>query len=291
MKQILITIALAVFAFLMMLFPAKGQNSKESLLWEISGNDLDKPSYLFGTIHLLCPEDLMLGDKITTALNNSEQLVLELDLSDRSVLREVQQKMMYQDGTTAKDYLSPEEYGIVKQFFSDSLQMPFERLHSIKPFFLTSMTYPLFLGCQPASWEMQLMQQANKHKKQVMGLETAEEQIAVIESLPLELRKNMLLESITDYEAIKNLFGEMLTHYLNEDIKGLQALTEEYMSDKYAAMEEKLLNKRNHNWIKDITRISKEKPAFFAVGAAHLGGKNGVITLLKEKGYTLRPVH
>ncbi|MDZ7777679.1 MAG: TraB/GumN family protein [Bacteroidales bacterium] len=126
MKQILITIALAVFAFLMMLFPAKGQNSKESLLWEISGNGLDKPSYLFGTIHLLCPEDLVLDDKITTALNNSEQLVLELDLSDRNVLREVQQKMMYQDGTTAKDYLSPEEYGIVKQFFSDSLQMPFE---------------------------------------------------------------------------------------------------------------------------------------------------------------------
>lgn len=292
MRQFLLKIAIALISFLMSLFPAEAQETNEgTLLYEINGNDLDQPSYLFGTIHLLCPDDLNLSEKITKALDKSDHLLLEIDLSDRDVLKEIQTKMMYTDGTTASDYLSENELQTVSKFFKDSLKMPFERLKSIKPFFLTSMTYRHYLDCQPASWEFLLVQEAENREMEIGGLETAEEQMAAIESLPLSLRKNMLIESVSEFQNMKNLFEEMLSYYLNENLLEIQSLAKEYMSDEYAEMESKLLAERNHNWIEQITDISKDKSAFYAVGAAHLGGENGIISLLKDKGYSITPVY
>ena len=292
MRQFLLKIAIALISLLMSIFPAEGQETNEgTLLYEIKGNGLEQPSYLFGTIHLLCPDDLNLSKKVITAMDNSDQLVLEIDLSDRNVLKEIQAKMMYTDGTTASDYLNENELKTVERFFKDSLKMPFERLKNIKPFFLTSMTYRHYLDCQPASWEFRLVQEAKKRDMEIAGLETAEEQMAAIESLPLPLRKNMLLESISDFQNMKTLFDEMLSYYLNENILKIHSLANEYMSDEYAEMESKLLSERNHNWIEQINEVSKTQSAFYAVGAAHLGGANGVIKLLQNQGYQVTPIY
>ncbi len=289
MKQILVQIALAIFSLLMSIFPAKGQDNN-SLLWKIEGEQLEKPSYLFGTIHLLCSEDLNMSEKIKNALNESDQLILELDLDDPNVLGEVQRKMMFTDGTTASDYLDEEEYEMVSNFFSDSLRIPFERLKSVKPFFLASMTYSHFLGCQPTGFEMALMNLVKPQGKEVLGLETAEEQMGIITNLPMETRKTMLVETISEYEKSKKMIDDMIAHYVNENILELHKLSEEYMSDDYAELNNKLLVERNQNWIKDIENHATEKPTFFAVGAAHLGGDKGVIKLLKDKGYKVTPV-
>lgn len=292
MRQFLLKIAIALISFLMSLFPAEGQETNEgTLLYEINGNGLESPSYLFGTIHLLCPEDLNLSKKVSKAMDNSELLMLEIDLSDRDVLKEIQSKMMYTDGTTAKDYLNKSELQTVSKFFKDSMNMPFERLKSIKPFFLTSMTYRHYLDCQPASWEFLLVQEAENRQMEIGGLETAEEQMAAIESMPLSLRKNMLIESVSEFQNMKKLFEEMLSYYLNENLLEIQSLANEYMSDEYAEMESKLLSERNHNWIDEINNISTAKSAFYAVGAAHLGGKNGIIRLLQNEGYTITPIY
>ena len=169
--------------------------------------------------------------------------------------------------------------------------MPFERLKSTKPFFLTSMTYRHYLDCQTASWEFLLIQEAENRQMEIGGLETAEEQMAAIESMPLSLRKNMLIESVSGFHNMKNLFEEMLSYYLNENLFEIQSLANTYMSDDYAKIESKLLSERNHNWINEMNNISNAKSAFYAFGAAHLGGENGIITLLQNEGYTITPVY
>lgn len=290
MKQILLKIAVAVFSALLSFLSANAQNDENTLLWKIDGNGLEKPSYLFGTIHLLCKEDLNVSDKVKNAITNTNQLVLELDLDDPNVLSEVQQKMMFTDGTTAESYLSKEEYKLVSDFFSDSLHIPFDRVKHVKPFFLSSMTTSHFLGCQPTGWEFTLMQKAKSEGKEVIGLESANDQMSIIENLPLEMRKDMLVETIRDYDDTHKLFAEMLSHYLNERVLELHNLTREYMSDDYAQFEEELINKRNKNWIADIQKMAAETPSFFAVGAAHLGGENGVVNELRKKGFDVQPV-
>jgi len=282
---------LIVLSYVLAVITAYGQSSDEnSLLWKISGNGLEQPSYVYGTFHLLCPADLQIQDKVQEAFDESDQLILELDFDDPSVMPTIQQNMMYKDGTTAKDYLNEEEYNLVKGFFSDSLNMPFQRLQAIKPFFLSSMTLMHFLGCQPASFEQKLTSMAKENNLEVKGLETVEEQLGFIENIPMDMQKKMLLENMKEYDKSRKMFDKMISHYLGGDINGINDIVDEYMSDEYAEFKDELLLKRNKNWVPDIEKLAKDKPSFIAVGAGHLPGEGGVIDLLREEGYTVEAV-
>lgn len=283
-------LVLVLLSFTIGILSSYGQANDNSLLWKVSGNGLDKPSYLYGTFHLLCPGDLQIDDKVTTAFNKSDQLVLELDFDDPTVMPTIQQNMMYKDGTTAKSYLNEDEYKMVKGFFSDSLNMPFERLQTIKPFFLSSMTMMHFLGCQPASFEQKLTAMAKENSIEVKGLETVKEQLSFIEDIPMDMQKKMLLENMEAYDESKEMFDKMVSHYLEEDIDGINDLMDKYMSDEYAEFKEQLLLKRNKNWVPDIEKLAAKNSSFIAVGAGHLPGKDGLIDLLQQAGYKVEAV-
>lgn len=268
------------------------QVTSQSMLWEISGKGLEKSSYLYGTFHLLCPDDLQIKDKVKNAMSSSERLVLELDFDDPSVMQTIQQNMAYNDGTTAKDYLNESEYELVAAFFRDSLQMPFERLHAIKPFFLSSMTLMHFAGCRPVSFEQKLTSLAGEEGIEVAGLETVQEQMGFIEGIPMHMQKKMLLENLQHYDSSRVMFRKMMKRYLNEDLPGLNEISQEsFASEQYVQFREDLLINRNKDWIPEIEELVKEKASFIAVGAAHLPGNEGVIDLLRKKGYQVKPVH
>ena len=283
-------LALIILAFVVSLISTYGQEKENSLLWKVSGNGLEQPSYLYGTFHLLCPADLQIKDKVQNAFDESDQLVLELDFDDPSVMPTIQQNMMYKDGTTAKDYLNKKEYNMIKTFFNDSLNMPFQRLQAVKPFFLSSITLRHFLGCQPASFEKRLTSMAKKDSIEVKGLETVQEQLNFIEDIPMKMQKKMLLENLKEFDKSKKMFDQLIDHYLNEDISEINNLVDEYMSDEYAGFKKDLLTDRNKNWIPDIEKLMKNNASFIAFGAGHLPGNNGVIELLREAGYTVEAV-
>lgn len=272
-------------------FTTYGQDNGNSRLWKISGKNLEQPSYLYGTFHLLCPDDLQIQDKVTQAMDASDQLVLELDFDDPSVMPAIQQHMAFADGTSAKDYLNETEYKMVSDFFRDSLNLPFERLATLKPFFLSSMTLMYFLGCQPVSFEQQLTRMAGKRNIEVKGLETVQEQIHFIDNLSMAYQKKMLLENLKNYDTSKAMFDRMVDYYLNGNLEGLISISENYMSEDYAEFKEELLNKRNRRWVPAIGELVGDKTSFIAVGAAHLPGKDGLIRLLGEAGYQLEPVY
>ena len=272
-------------------FSLQAQENGNSRLWKISGKNLEHPSYLYGTFHLLCPDDLQIQDKVTNAMDASDQLVLELDFDDPEVMPTIQQNMAFTDGTTARDYLSESEYQMLTDFFRDSLNLPFERLETIKPFFLSSMTLMHFLDCQPVSFEQRLTTMAGERKMEVKGLETVEEQIRFIDNLSMAYQKKMLLENLEHYDSSRMMFDRMVRFYLNANLEGLISISEDYMSTDYADFREELLTKRNKRWIPAIEKLVGDRSSFIAVGAAHLPGKDGVIPLLREAGYKVEPVY
>jgi uncharacterized protein YbaP (TraB family) len=272
-------------------FMLRAQNDGNSLLWKISGNGLEKSSYVYGTFHLLCPNDLDLSKKVTDALDRSEQLVLELDFDDPTLMQTLQQNMMMPDGRTAEDYLNEEEYELLAGFFNDSLNLPFERIKGIKPFFLSSMTISHFLGCQPASFEQTLTKAAQNKGMEVKGLETVEEQLSFIDNLSMEMKKKMLMENLKQYDKSKKMFREQVDYYLSENLEGLNSIIDDYMSNDYAQLREDLLVKRNKNWVPEIRKMIQEQPSMIAVGAGHLPGSDGLLELLRVAGYSVEPVH
>ncbi|WKN43897.1 TraB/GumN family protein [Tunicatimonas pelagia] len=285
MKKTLIATCLAM---LLLGLSTKAQDT-DALLWQVSGNNLAQPSYLFGTIHLMCPDDIQITQPMKDALKNSEQLVLELDMDEPGMMMNMQKVAMMTDGTTLNDLLTEEEYQLVGNYLKDSLQLPIQALNTMKPLMLSTLTFLDVLNCRPGSYEMQLVQQAKEHKKEVLGLETIEDQTEAFDFIPLEEQADYLVEAIQKYDETVAETEALLTAYQQGQVAKLYDLTHEAMSEMEGA-EEALLTKRNKKWIAQIEDMAQNQATFFAVGAAHLGGPEGVITLLKEQGYTVEAI-
>ncbi|MCT4643567.1 MAG: TraB/GumN family protein [Carboxylicivirga sp.] len=263
---------------------------QKSLLWKISGNDLEKPSYLFGTIHLICPDDYFIPENLPEALKQCKQLVLEVDMSDPTLMQKMQAGMMNPQMKNIKADLSEEDAKIINDALVKAMGMGIDQLGIMKPWALSTMiAVTMGLECkQPAQYEMELMKMAKEKEMPLMGLETVEAQLAVFDNIPYTRQLEMLTDGIKNIEEDKALFVKMVDHYKAQDVFGLYKLMLE--QDEMADFGEYLLDGRNKNWIPILTKSMNDKACFIAVGAGHLGGENGVIALLRAKGYKVEAV-
>lgn len=288
MKKLTQTLTLIGLFALTAWHAASAQNEK-SLLWQISGKGLEKPFYLYGTIHLMCPGDIKITPKMQEALDASAQLVLELDMDEPGVMQEMIAASMMQDGTTLQSLLSEDDYNMVSEYLQDSVGVPMQAMSSMKPMLLSSVIMIPILDCQPGSYEMKLVQAAQQQGMEVFGLETIADQIAVFDAIPLKEQSDYLVKTIREYDESVDEIESMLDKYNQQDIQGLYQMVHESMADMKGA-KKALLDDRNQKWLPLIEEMAKEKASFFAVGAGHLGGPKGVINLLKEAGYTVNAV-
>ena len=261
-----------------------------TLLWQISGNGLQKPSYLFGTFHLMCKDDIQFSDQLKTALANSTIMYMELDMDDPGLMLSGMLLMTMKGGKKLSDFYSKEEYKKIKIFFKDSISAPLSFLQTMKPYMLLALLYPKMMPCKTVSGvEEELMKLAKSQKKEIKGLETIELQAAVFDSIPYEEQAKELLKSIDSMEMNKKNFDTMMRVYKSQRLSAIEALfskSEFGMQDH----EDILLNKRNINWVEQLGTILKKENVFIAVGAGHLVGENGLIALLRKKGYKVLPL-
>ena len=266
-----------------------GGNFETGLLWKVNGDNLEKPSYIFGTLHVICPDQFVEFPGIDEALENSSRIVLELNLSDPQVMVGLQTGMVMKDNKELSDVLDKDEFDMVRSFFSDSLGMNINIFSRVQPFFLISMALPHMIQCTPKSYESYFMQQAQIRDMELLGLETLQEQLDVFDALTYRQQAEMLLETINQYEEKRNEFHAMLNHYISADLKALEKLFED-IDSRFDEFSRRLIEERNHRWIERIENLMKEDATFFAVGAGHLPGEHGVLKLLERKGYKIERV-
>lgn len=261
----------------------------KSLLWEISGNKLAKPSYLFGTIHLLCADDLKVSEAVKTAVANSQQVALELDMDSPTMAQEMQSMLMLPAGQTVQGCMTKEEYAAVSDYYTNELKMPFAQMGGMKPFILSTLLYPKMLGCTTGSYEMTLVGMAKAKQMEVIGLETVAEQLGLFDKIPCEKQARMLSDLVTKRADAQQEFRALIQLYQAQDVEGLLKMS---MDSKFGMeeFEDMLLTSRNKRWIPLMAQQAASKPTFFAVGAAHLGGPSGVLALLRQQGYQVKPI-
>ena len=267
-----------------------GQKEEKSLLYEISGNGISKPSYLYGTIHIICKDDFVMTEATKQKFSEAQQVYLELDMDDPKMMPEMMKSMYMTDGSTLKTLISEADYQKVSQFFKDSLKTNIEMLDKMKPFVLSSMTIPKLIACPSQSYEETFLKMAQKDNKEVLGLETVEEQFDALDKMGMKKQADlMLVKMIENWNDGKQELKQLIKDYKNQDVEAMfEDMTKSKTMD--TQFEEDLLVSRNKNWISKIQKIIKEKSTFFAVGAGHLGGKKGVITLLRNEGFTVKAV-
>ena len=304
MKKISLLIA---FVFCIQPIFAQTANSdtlENSLLWEISGNGLKTSSYLYGTIHIIPEKDFFMTDATIESFNKSKQVAFEIDLDEMSnpfKMIGMMGGMMMKNNTTLKDLLEEEDYKRVHRYILDSMGLPpfmAGMMEKVKPMFLSEMVGmdmssmdkgSMGMDESSTSYEMEFNEMAKEREMETKGLETMAYQLSIFDSIPYKDQAQMLMDAIDnggDEEA--EALDELTQMYVNQDINGLNKMINgDADLSNYTQI---LLVNRNKNWIPIMGKMAKKKTTFFAVGAGHLPGKEGVIRLLRAEGYTVTAI-
>ncbi len=261
--------------------------TQKTLLWKVSGKGITQPSYLFGTIHIMCEGDLKIPTVVKEKFNSTQELFLEIDMDDPGMMMQMMQGMQMNDTSTLKGLMGT-KYDSASTLFQKTTGMPLTMLNKAKPALLMSMLYPSLLGCTPVSWESVFQTMAHENKMLIQGLENIKDQMDVFDKIPYSVQSDMFTKMLFNIDSSKRDLDEMLAVYKSKDINKLTEITAD--DADFGKYEGVLLTDRNHNWIPIIGEQAKKSPTFFAFGAGHLGGANGVIYLLRKAGFTVTPV-
>ncbi len=262
--------------------------------WQVSGNGLPRPSYLFGTIHMICSEDAGLSDSLKSAIKNSDLVYFEVDMDNLFEMIGVMRKMKMRNDTTLADLLSKEDYEKIKKYFEDKeTLLPFSVLETYKPLLAASMLMEGSTDCEtPEAMEEVIMKEAKQHGKNVKGLETMAFQMSIFDTIPYKMQALQLLKYVDDAgkgNSDNKEYDNLMQAYKDQDLSKLEELTK--TTDMgIANFTDILLYNRNRNWVEKLKTIMPDHSVVIAVGAGHLPGDKGVINLLRKAGYTVKPV-
>ncbi len=271
--------------------PSPAAASAKTLLWKISGKYLEKPSYLFGTMHILCEEDAQLSENLKAVIRDTEQIFFEIDMDNTQEMMGALKFLSMNDGKRISQLLSQEDYEKVKKFFDDNKSMiPFSMMDRFKPYFVSSMIGEQMMACESTKgMETQIMAEADKYEKEIHGLETIAFQAGIFDSIPYEKQARDLVMYVDSIDSYKSVLKSMTDVYREQDLEKMEKLMlksdpgmEQYM--------DLLLYDRNRRWIDLMLSNMVERSTLFAVGAGHLPGNQGVIELLRKRGYDVTPV-
>jgi len=290
MKRMILWAAATVFYLACF---AQSTNKENTLLWRVSGKDLKTPSYLFGTIHMICGDDVIISDSLQAAIKGADKVYLELDMDNMFELMSVMSKMKMRGDTTLAQLLTPEEYEKVKSFFNSNKGLiPFSMLETYKPMLTASTLMQSSVNCsRPMAMEQLVMKEAKRSGVGIKGLETMAFQMSIFDSIPYSVQAKQLLNYVENYgnKDDNKEFEELTKAYRNQDLQLLEKLTEKEDSG-IQQFTEIMLYRRNEDWTKKLSDILPTGSYVVAVGAGHLPGERGVINLLRKAGYKVEPV-
>lgn len=266
----------------------------KGLLYEVTGKGLKKPSYLFGTFHLLKSGYLDEIPRVAECFNKAKGLVVEVDLNPADIMS-VRQAMVL-SGKKISDFLSDEEEGILDTKLINATGLGLQFFESLKP---AAIIATLSASLPPdvkdrlekyagTMMDLYFMDLAHEQNKTVTGLETAMEQANILFGDSLNVQVENLKKYLANVDDIDTVSNKMVDDYFAQDLTALYKLSTDY--NEYAGDMKKLLADRNERWLKVLPGLFKKQSQFVAVGALHLAGTDGLVYQLRKAGYTVKPV-
>jgi uncharacterized protein YbaP (TraB family) len=265
-----------------------------SLLWKVSGNGLKEPSYIYGTVHVICSDDALLSDEFKKIIRNTDEIYFEIDMDDMDEMMSSLKLLKMKGDTTLELLLSASDLEKVKNYIKEnSTMLPFSQINTWQPILVSSLLVEQAMDCpEKTGIEKEIMAAAKKDKKNIGGMETMQYQLSLTDSIPyVEQVKELVsfIDSASNKEWMKTEMEKLYGAYNEQDLEKMLTLTNEMDSTiiKYADM---LLVNRNKNWVAKLKQLMPEKSLVLAVGAGHLPGEKGLISLLRKEGYEVTPI-
>lgn len=279
-----------IFSILSFLSFSQKDSISSALLWSISGNGM-KTSYLFGTIHLIPTNQIILTKQFTKLISTSDKIVLELDKlpSQTELVDQVQLK-----NGSLFDYFSEQQTDSIliwsKEIFNLSPDQSRNLFGPFRPIFLAQLHLQTKWMGKTSSYEEKIIETATSKNIPILGLETITDQLNFLDRIPINEQVELVMEEIRQPEKCLDDFDTLVFTYLTQNLNNLERLFHSINNLSHSS-EDALLKERNTNWLPKITALlTRKDQVFIAVGAAHLIGKDGLIEQLRKLGYTLTPI-
>lgn len=272
------------------------ETGRKSTLWRVSSGE--NSVYLLGSLHLLKRENYPLNESIENAFDHSQTLVLEVDMESMTDPRT--QEMMLSRGMLPQEdsfdkRISKETYELAREK-TQELGLDISAFKQFKPWFfamtLTAVKLKA-LGFNPQDGlDMYLFSRAKKSGKQILGLETFKQQLEMLDTLSTVNQDRLVCQTLEDLGVLEQKMDTIVRAWSTGDIKVLESIMLRSFKE-YPVLLEKLIIERNKNWVKKIESFLKHKDLkhkdnyMLVVGAAHLAGEQGIVVLLKKKGYSV----
>lgn len=270
----------------------------KGLLWRITSGELpaseEVHGYLFGTIHSEDPRVIQLPPVVQRAFDGSTSFCSELPF-DQSTQDQLGKAMVYTDGRNLRSILGEDLFKRVVPLMAKH-GVPESALSHLKPW-AVSLTLSMPKPQTGVFLDVNLYNSAQQQGKAVCALETAQEQIAIFDQVPLADQVTVVRETVNQYPFLPKLFAALLERYLARDLAGLVALTEANtptMSEEkriYEVFMRRLVSERNTRMVDRLVSRLQKGGAFAAIGALHLPGDQGILRLLQERGYHVSAVY
>lgn len=263
-------------------------SQENALLYKVSSLKNEHSSYIFGTMHVMSENNFYFPKAIEDHLLECDALCMEVkEISKQSIKPE----LLFDSNKPLQDYCTNRQWDSIISWAETNLLMnrsSFEaNFQFAKPFILLQFMLQNSLPSAHKSHEIELEKIASENEIDQYGLETVEEQLNLFNKIDYPSQISMLMKQLAELKNSKEEFNKMEKFYASQNMDSLCILTDTTIFDDFR---EELLINRNIRWILKMKPLMRKKDVFFAVGAGHLCGDEGVIQLLKNEGYLIEAI-
>jgi uncharacterized protein len=270
--------------------PQTGAARERHVLWAVEGTH--NTVYLLGSLHVLRPQDGQLPAVADAAYADAERLVMEIDMDDAfadpaSLVEAMQSTALLPDGQTLRDVLGADYERVAER--AKAVGLALTMLDRYAPWFVATTLLQLELARRGFSPELGVEQTLTRRAvadgKPIAGLETLEQQLAVLGGLPMPQQKRFLMMTLEETAELDAEIEKLLAAWRGGDVEALgQTLSAEYAD--FPELYGPLTEDRNRAWVTQLVDLLDEKDDYLVVvGALHLVGRNSVVELLQKRGY------
>lgn len=284
-KHLLLVIAVSVAC-------AAAAQDNSSILWEVTGNGLAKPSYLLATIKFVGEKEYFMPPEAVAKMKNCRSFAIE-DQVDHHAQHELNKALHFPKGQSLAGAMTAGDYLLVVQFFEREFGITksvFEKKYArLKPLALSIAMTRLSLHEGVKFYDIELLKIAKRNGLQSYSLEAIDREAQALNSFPMEDQVKALLHSVNNFETQKAEFRKLMADYPHGNLEEIFAYTLHPLDNNEIFVNE-FYFKRNREWEPKLEKMMAENPSFIAVGVSHLEGREGLLELLRAKGYVLTPV-
>lgn len=262
------------------------KNKKQTFLWKIFYPDNTDISYLFGTMHVKDNRAFGALPIVEEKINDCDTFAAEFDFGTANA-SQMNYQALLPDNQLLKNLFKPKKYKILSDLFLQQTGVDIEPFGNQKPFFIYQLlTETLFKEDMPFALDHHLYEYAKGQGKTLTGVETFAEQLAILDNISIEEQKKILYQSVKNFKKYRRQLKKLTYLYQSGRLQQLNKSARKSMGK----LRKMMIDDRNIIMAERIAKMTAAQSTFVAIGAGHLGGKNGVLRLLKLEGMKVKPV-